>query len=120
MRDQFVSVIAELHGKESTDASKHSTANDSSIKSASTPTDVMDEEITLITTTTCPNCSLAKRFLDEAGVRYNVEVADDEKTANLAKKLNITSAPTLVVKDGDKVKLYENVSNIRDFIDNNK
>ena len=112
---------AELHGKESTNASQYSTANDSSIKSASTPVSSSDdEEITLITTSTCPNCSLAKRFLDEAGVKYHVEVADEDKGATLAKKLNITSAPTLVVKDGEQVKLYENVSNIRDFIDNNK
>ena len=112
---------AELFGKESTNASEYSTANDDSIKSASTPVDfTSEEEITLITTSTCPNCSLAKRFLDEAGVKYHVEVADEDKGATLAKELHITSAPTLVVKDGQKVKLYENVSNIRDFIDNNK
>ena len=112
---------AELFGKESTNAGEYSTANDDSIKSASTPVDfTSEEEITLITTSTCPNCSLAKRFLDEAGVKYHVEVADEDKGATLAKELHITSAPTLVVKDGQKVKLYENVSNIRDFIDNNK
>ena len=41
-----------------------------------------------------------------------------DENAEMAKKLNIRRAPTLVVKVGDKVLRIDNVSDIRKFVEN--
>ncbi len=68
--------------------------------------------ITLFATTTCPNCKMAKRFLDEAGVAYQVIYADKEP--EIAERYGVKKAPTLVVEEnGSEVCRYDNVSDIR-------
>ena len=91
---------------------------------AETPSFHAEEEhphkkMILITTKTCPNCKSAKNYLNEKGVDYEVVLADEEEGANIARKYNIMQAPTLIVPDemDDGVKLYENVSSIRSFLD---
>ena len=66
----------------------------------------------LITTTTCPNCRIAKKLLDDAGIAYEVSNADEDAT--LAKQYGVTKAPTLLVfaKDGTVNKLTD-LSDIR-------
>jgi len=71
-------------------------------------------ELLLFTTKTCPNCKMAKIFLDKAGVNY--KVIDAEEEIELTKQYGITQAPTLVVLNGDKATLYENASNIKKYI----
>ena len=73
--------------------------------------------IYLFTTPTCPNCRMAKTFLGQANAVYNEVLATDN--VELAKALNITSAPTLVVVDGENIEVVENVSNIRRYIETN-
>ena len=70
----------------------------------------------LFGTTTCPNCKIAKDILNTAHVDYQYINADEN--AEMAKKLNIRRAPTLVVKVGDKVLRIDNVSDIRKFVEN--
>ena len=72
----------------------------------------------LLTTRTCPNCNTAKTLLNEAGIEYDVVYAEEPEGAALASEYNITSAPTLIVQNGEKADLYGNVSNIRGFIHN--
>ena len=77
--------------------------------------EVMAGELTdglyLFTTKTCPNCKLAKQYLE--GIDYTVIDAEDE--ADLAREWGIMAAPTLVVlKDGARTK-YANASNIKRF-----
>ena len=73
------------------------------------------ENLTLFTTKTCPNCRMAKSFLDKAGIAYNVVIADED--VETAQKFEIRQAPTLVVeKDGGLEKIV-NLSNIKKFIE---
>ncbi|MDD3886352.1 MAG: glutaredoxin domain-containing protein, partial [Victivallaceae bacterium] len=65
---------------------------------------------------TCPNCRTAKQFLDKAGIDYQVILADQDPEA--ARKYDINHAPTLVVTDGSGMEKFENVSNIRHYIEN--
>ena len=67
----------------------------------------------LFTTKTCPKCRMAKMFLDQAGLQYEVVVAED--SPELCKEYEIKEAPTLVVLSGDEVKKIANPSNIKAF-----
>ena len=69
----------------------------------------------LFGTKTCPNCKMAKKFLEKAGMTY--EFVDAEEMPDLTKKFGIKKAPTLVVQTGEKSSLIENVSNIKKFIE---
>ena len=75
--------------------------------------------IVLVTTKTCPNCRSAKNYLNDAGIDYDVILADEPDGEKIAREYNIMQAPTLIVPDQDDtgVKLYENVSNIREFLE---
>ncbi|MGH4037652.1 MAG: anaerobic ribonucleoside-triphosphate reductase, partial [Sphaerochaeta sp.] len=71
------------------------------------------DRLMLFTTPSCPNCNIAKRFLDGAGMEYEVIDATVEK--DLANKFGILTAPTLVsIKDGE-ASLYVNASNIKGY-----
>ncbi len=73
------------------------------------------DEILLFATRTCPNCKMAKTFLDKAGVKYTVVYADEEP--DKANAFGVKQAPTLVVSEGGKAEAIVNVSNIRKYID---
>jgi len=64
----------------------------------------------LFTTKTCPNCQMAKNFLDKAGIAYTV--IDAEENAELTQRCGVVQAPTLVVADGNGTNAYANASNI--------
>ena len=72
-----------------------------------------EDKVILFATTTCPNCKMAARFLDAAGISYEKVYADENKA--LAEEYGIQQAPTLIViKDGKAEKIV-NLSNIRAF-----
>ncbi len=73
------------------------------------------DRVILFATSTCPNCKMAKRFLDQAGIAYDVILANEDIAA--ADLYGIRQAPTLVVIRGGKMEKFENVSNIRRFIE---
>lgn len=54
----------------------------------------------LFTTPTCPNCPMAKRELDRAGVAY--ETVDCTTNTDLARAYDITAAPTLILASGER------------------
>ena len=66
----------------------------------------------------CPNCKMAELMLEKLG--YGYEQVDATENPDLAKKLGVKMTPTLVVEVGCEVKLIENASNIRKFIDEQK
>ena len=68
----------------------------------------------LFTTSTCPNCKLAKEYLK--GQDYTI--IDAEENPELARKYHIMQAPTLVVVEGDQAKKYVNAFNIKKYADN--
>ncbi len=61
----------------------------------------------LFTTHTCPNCQIAIRALDQAGVGYTRIYAEDEP--ELAKQYGIVAAPTLVLADGKQLAGASNI-----------
>lgn len=67
----------------------------------------------LFTTSTCPNCRIAKQMLE--GQEY--ELVDAEQNQELVQKYGIRQAPTLVVDDGVRAKKYVNASNIQKYVD---
>ena len=76
-----------------------------------------NESVTLLfTTKTCPNCKMAKSFLDKAGVNY--KVVDAEEEPELVKQFGVTQAPTLIVAEGANYDKYVNASNIKRFTEN--
>ncbi|MBC7960317.1 MAG: ribonucleoside triphosphate reductase, partial [Vallitaleaceae bacterium] len=68
----------------------------------------------LFTTKTCPNCHVAKAYLND---NLLIEVIDAEEHEVLAEKYNIRTAPTLVVIDENNVNRYAGLSNIRRYAD---
>ncbi len=71
------------------------------------------DRLILFTTPSCPNCKIAMKFLNGAGMEYEVIDATVEK--DLANKFGILTAPTLVsIKDGE-ASLYVNASNIKGY-----
>ncbi|MCR4675823.1 MAG: ribonucleoside triphosphate reductase [Sphaerochaetaceae bacterium] len=76
--------------------------------------DIIDGNILLFTTKTCPNCPTAKKHLTNAGVDY--KVIDAEEEAGLSERYRIQSVPTLIV-DG---QAYNGVGPILAWIRNRK
>jgi ribonucleoside-triphosphate reductase len=67
----------------------------------------------LFTTKTCPNCRLAKEYLENV----NYVLIDAEENMELANRYGVMQAPTLVVVDGEHHKKYVNASNIKKYVD---
>ena len=67
----------------------------------------------LFTTSTCPNCRMAKKMLE--GVE--VEIIDAEQSPELARQYGIRQAPSLVIVDGEHVRKYVNASNIQKYVE---
>ena len=72
-----------------------------------------EDKVILFATTTCPNCKMAARFLDTAGISYEKVYADENK--DLAQEYGIQQAPTLVVVKDGKAEKIVNLSNIRAY-----
>ncbi|MBQ2251798.1 MAG: ribonucleoside triphosphate reductase, partial [Clostridia bacterium] len=75
------------------------------------------DAIILFATHTCPNCKMAKIFLDKAGIDYEVVYADDNPET--AAEFEIKQAPTMVVSRNGETEVITNVSNIRKFAEMN-
>lgn len=69
--------------------------------------------IYFFTTKSCPNCKLAKTFLEKSGIAF--QQVDAEEDRELAKRLKVKQAPTVVVVDHQKVNHFINASNIKLF-----
>ena len=69
----------------------------------------------LFTSTTCPNCKMAKMLLDRDHFAYkNIDAMENKE---LAMAYHIKQAPTLLIPDGDSYKVYENASNIKGYLE---
>lgn len=87
------------------------------VEEAENKANLLEDGVYLFATTTCPNCRMAKNFLNQANVSFTEIIANDNP--ELTKNLKITQAPTLVVVNGGNCDVIENVSNIRSFIETN-
>lgn len=75
--------------------------------------EVSENQRYLFTTSTCPNCKMAKKMLE--GEEY--ELIDAEQNPEMTKKFGIMQAPTLVVMENGNVKKYVNASNIQKYVE---
>ncbi|MDR2610222.1 MAG: ribonucleoside triphosphate reductase, partial [Clostridiales Family XIII bacterium] len=73
-----------------------------------------EKRIMLVTTERCPNCAIAKTFLNDAHISY--DLVDAEKRPEVATRYAVKSAPTLIVEKGDGYDAFVNLSNIRSFV----
>ena len=69
-----------------------------------------DETVRLFATKTCPNCKIAAKLLDEAGIPYEKLYVEDNK--ELATSLGLKQAPTLLCGDAK----FAGVVGVKDFI----
>lgn len=63
-------------------------------------------EITIYSTSWCPDCRRAMRVLNESGVPYRyVDIEQDSASATLVEQLNdgMRSVPTIVFPDGSRL-----------------
>jgi len=63
-------------------------------------------EITVYSTTWCPDCRRAVRVLDQNGAQYRyVDIEQDSEAAQLVEKLNggFRSVPTIIFPDGSRL-----------------
>jgi len=72
------------------------------------------DNVYLFGTKTCPNCKMAKKFLDEAKVKYDYVDAEVEKEMSLT--FGIKQAPSLVVVKDGEATVIGNLSNIKKYI----
>lgn len=75
---------------------------------------VAEDQIYLFTTKTCPNCQLAKAYLQQ--IDYTIVDAEEER--ELTMEYNVMQAPTLVVVKNGVANKYVNASNIKHYVDN--
>ena len=68
----------------------------------------------LFTTKTCPNCPTAKRALEEAGIKY--EVVDATENKELVKEFKVMQAPTLVVIGDNGVEKYAGAPKVLEYV----
>lgn len=97
---------------------KTATVTVSAEKPAEEPASASPDKIQLVSTHTCPKCQMIKAVLDGNNIAYDVIYADDD--LDFAKQNNISSVPVLLVSQNGKVTRYDNVSDIRQYIDNLK
>ncbi|MBQ7821762.1 MAG: ribonucleoside triphosphate reductase [Clostridia bacterium] len=71
------------------------------------------DTILLFATKTCPNCKVAKSYLDKAGVPYTTVYADEDTAST--EKYEVRQAPTLVLVQGESAEKIVNLSNIKKF-----
>ncbi len=68
------------------------------------------DKIVMFATKTCPNCMAASKMLQENGIEFEKLYVEDER--ELAQKLGLRNAPTLIVGE----ERYTGVSGVREFI----
>ncbi len=115
-KDRKVYNIAKYGDKVISKSEEAVKANDSAAPAVKFAENSADA-IILFATHTCPNCKMAKIFLDKAGIDYEVVYADDNPET--AAEFEIKQAPTMVVSRSGETEVITNVSNIRKFAEMN-
>ncbi|MBQ4150415.1 MAG: ribonucleoside triphosphate reductase [Clostridia bacterium] len=73
-----------------------------------------ESRVILFTTKTCPNCKIAAKLLEDAGVEFEKLYVEENK--EMATELGLKQVPALIVANGDRVQKYMNVVGVREFI----
>ncbi len=61
---------------------------------------------------------MAKMLLEKAGVKY--KWVDAEENVELTTQMGVKKAPTLLVPEDGEVRVFENASNIKGYIESKK
>ena len=77
---------------------------------------VTDDQITLLTTTDCPRCRMAKEALDRRNFEYSILNASEDEGRELALKYGIMTAPAMFVDYGTSEKVITDFNEIMKFI----
>ena len=80
------------------------------------PVAVADATFTLFATKTCPKCKIAAQLLEQKGISY--EKLFVEENVELAKKLGLKQAPSLVIYNGDEATVIADLPAVKEFIEN--
>ncbi len=101
----------------SSDISKHGTVNAPAAAAAPAveETAALADGLYLFKTSTCPNCKIALSLLDKAGISVNEIMAYENE--DLAIKLGVRQAPTLVAVADGAAEKYSGVAEIKKFIE---
>ncbi len=94
-------------------ALKEAPVQSESCEEKSVPSSFAEGRVLLFTTKTCPNCKMAGRLLEKAGIAY--ELIDAQEQAQLSEHFSIMQAPTLVVVDQNSNCVYK-TNNVQDYI----
>jgi len=116
-RREYQPENSRLEGRRLTDREESSVSN-STATPVSTPTadERKKDGLYLFTTTTCPNCKIAKHELEKAGYLYTT--MDVSEHMDLVNEYGIQQAPTLIVRqDGGAEKLV-GASAIKKYVTN--
>jgi len=100
-----------------TTQSRATTANTNEIVSSQGNDNAGKGHRFLLSTHTCSSCAMVRKMLQEAKVDYTPLFAEDPQGAALAEKFNICSVPVLIDGTGERVKLLNNVSEIKGYIE---
>ena len=73
------------------------------------------KEILLFTSPTCPNCKMAKLLLEKANISYKSIDAVENK--ELALQFQVKKAPTMFVPTNEGYDVFDNVSDIKKYIE---
>ncbi len=76
------------------------------------------DKIYLFATQTCPNCKVAISLLEKAGVSYEKLYVNENE--EMAKKLELRQAPTLVIMNGDSTAKFAGVPAIKKYLESIK
>lgn len=69
----------------------------------------------LFTSPTCPNCKMAKTIMTNA--KFDFDTLDAVENRELCERLGIKKAPTLLIQKGDMQMMFDNVSDIKKYIE---
>ena len=81
----------------------------------SAPKAVSSDKVYLFATQTCPNCKVAVSLLDKAGVSYEKLYVNENE--EMAKKLELRQAPTLVIMNGENATKFAGVPAIKKYLE---
>ena len=99
------------------EATQEAPAKTGTVRNASEEKRVVSQRHTtkkyLFTTKTCPNCQLAKEYLED----MDYVVIDAEEDADRVHRYGVMQAPTLVIVEDGQFKKYVNASNIKKYVD---
>ena len=79
-------------------------------EAAAPAAEAADMPVRLFATATCPNCKIAAKLLDEAGIPYEKLLVEENRA--LAESLGLKQAPTLVCGDAK----FAGVAGVKDFL----